>query len=70
MHKEVYKYLRLKRKLMVLEYARVFGSNLEAYKACGINLVITHCSINITSGFSNNCTQKSGRKLKTSNVSL
>ena len=36
MHKEVDKYLRLKRKLIVLEYARVFGSNLEAYKACGI----------------------------------
>lgn len=36
MHKEVEKYLRLKRKLIVLEYARVFGSNLEAYKACGI----------------------------------
>jgi hypothetical protein len=28
MHKEVEKYLRLKRKLIVLEYARVFGSNL------------------------------------------
>ena len=27
MHKEVEKYLRLKRKLIVLEYARVFGSN-------------------------------------------
>ena len=36
MHKEVEKYLSLKRKLIVLEYARVFGSNLEAYKACGI----------------------------------
>ena len=36
MHKEVEKYLRVKRKLIVLEYARVFGSNLEAYKACGI----------------------------------
>ncbi len=36
MHKEVEKYLRLKRKLIVLEYARVFGSNLEAYTACGI----------------------------------
>ena len=36
MHKEVAKYLRLKRKHVVLEYARVFGSNLEAYKACGI----------------------------------
>jgi len=36
MQKEVEKYLRLKRKLIVLEYARVFGSNLEAYKACGI----------------------------------
>ena len=32
MQKEVEKYLRLKRKLIVLEYARVFGSNLEAYK--------------------------------------
>ena len=36
MHKEVEKYLRLKRELIALEYARVFGSNLEAYKACGI----------------------------------
>ena len=36
MHKEVEKYLSLKRKLIVLEYARVFGSNPEAYKACGI----------------------------------
>ena len=27
MHKEVEKYLRVKRKLIVLEYARVFGSN-------------------------------------------
>jgi len=36
MHKEVEKYLRVKRKLIVLEYARVFGSNLEAYKAYGI----------------------------------
>jgi hypothetical protein len=36
MHKEVEKYLSLKRKLIVLEYALVFGSNLEAYKACGI----------------------------------
>jgi len=36
MHKEVEKYLRLKRKLIVLEYAHVFGSNLEAYKAFGI----------------------------------
>ena len=33
MQKEVEKYLRLKRKLMVLEYARVFGSNLEASEA-------------------------------------
>ena len=33
MHKEVEKYLRVKRKLIVLEYARVFGSNLEAYEA-------------------------------------
>ena len=33
MHKEVEKYLRVKRKLIVLEYARVFGSNLEANKA-------------------------------------
>ena len=31
MHKEVEKYLSLKRKLIVLEYARVFGSNLEAF---------------------------------------
>jgi len=31
MHKEVEKHVRLKRKLIVLEYARVFGSNLEAY---------------------------------------
>ena len=30
MHKEVEKYLSLKRKLIVPEYARVFGSNLEA----------------------------------------
>ncbi len=36
MHKEVEKYLSLKRKLIVLEYVRVFGSNLEDYKACGI----------------------------------
>jgi hypothetical protein len=36
MHKEVEKYLSLKRKLIVLEYARIFGSNLKAYKACGI----------------------------------
>ena len=26
------KYLSLKRKLIVLDYARVFGNNLEAYK--------------------------------------
>lgn len=36
MNKEVEEYLRLQRKIVVLEYARVFGSNLEAYKACGI----------------------------------
>ena len=36
MHKEVKDYLKLKRKLVVLEYARVFGNNLEVYKACGI----------------------------------
>lgn len=36
MHKEVEKNLGIKRKLIVLEYARVFGSNLEAYKACGV----------------------------------
>jgi hypothetical protein len=31
MQKEVEKYLRLKRKLIVLEYVRVFGSNLEFF---------------------------------------
>ena len=36
MHKEVTDYLRVKRKLVVLEYSRVFGNNLEAYKACRI----------------------------------
>ena len=36
MNKEVEDYLRIQRKLVVLEYAKVFGSNLEAYKACGI----------------------------------
>ncbi len=36
MNKEVEEYLKLQRKIVVLEYARVFGSNLEAYKACGI----------------------------------
>jgi len=36
MHKEVKEYLRLKKKLVVLEYARLFGNNLEAYTACGI----------------------------------
>lgn len=36
MHKEVKEYLRLKRKLVVLEYVRLLGNNLEAYKACGI----------------------------------
>ena len=36
MNKEVEDYLRVQRKLVVLEYAKVFGSNLEAYKACGI----------------------------------
>ena len=36
MHKEVEKYLSLKREFIVLEYACVFGSNLEVYKACGI----------------------------------
>ena len=37
MNKEVKNYLRVQRKLVVLEYARVFGSNLEAYTACGIS---------------------------------
>ena len=36
MNKEVEEYLRLQRKIVVLEYARVFGSNREAYKACRI----------------------------------
>ena len=36
MHKEVKSYLKLRKKLLVLEYARVFGSNLKAYKALGI----------------------------------
>ena len=36
MNKEVEEYLKLQRKIVVLEYARVFGSNLGAYKACGI----------------------------------
>ena len=36
MHKEVKSYLKLRKKLCVLEYARVFGSNLKAYKALGI----------------------------------
>ena len=36
MNKEVEEYLRVQRKLFVLEYARVFGSNLEAYTACGV----------------------------------
>ncbi len=30
MNKEVEEYLKLQRKIVVLEYARVFGSNLEA----------------------------------------
>ena len=36
MHKEVKEYLRLRKKLVVLEYAHLFGNNLKAYKACGI----------------------------------
>jgi len=37
MNKEVKNYLRVQRKLVVLEYVKVFGSNLEAYKACGVS---------------------------------
>ena len=36
MHKEVKNYLKLKKKLLVLEYARIFGSNLKSYKSLGI----------------------------------
>jgi hypothetical protein len=36
MNKEVEDYLKVQRKLVVLEYARVFGSNLEAYTAYGV----------------------------------
>jgi len=36
MHKEVKSYLKLRKKILVLEYARIFGSNKKAYQALGI----------------------------------
>lgn len=36
MNKEVEEFLRVQRKLVVLENARAFGSNLETYTVCGI----------------------------------
>ena len=41
MQKEVEKYLRLKRKLIVLEYARVFGSKLSFLYLSGLKAGIT-----------------------------
>jgi hypothetical protein len=39
MHKEVEKYLSLKRKLIVLEYARVFGNSHQPKQSIpGVNL--------------------------------
>jgi len=40
MHKEVDKYLKLERKLIVLEYARVFGSNPDLVNEIAINFLM------------------------------
>lgn len=36
MHKKVEDFIKLQKMLIVLEYAKVLGSNLEAYEACRI----------------------------------